>query len=47
MSTSILEALDRLNAMVRIVTYETAVNQTAIEYGISAAALDAAFRNQP
>lgn len=48
MSTSILEALARLNALVRMCcAYETAVSQAANEYGISAQSLDAAFRNQP
>lgn len=48
MSASILEALDRLNALVHMYwNYEAAVNKTAHEYGISAQALDAAYRNQP
>lgn len=48
MSTSILEALDRLNELLHMYwAYDPALQTAAHEHGISASALDAAYRNQP
>lgn len=48
MSTSILEALARLNELMKMYwAYDPALQTAAHEYGINSSALDAAYRNQP
>lgn len=48
MSTSILEALARLNELMKMYwAYAPALQTAAHEHGISASALDSAYRNQP
>lgn len=48
MSTSILEALARLNELLHMYwAYATALQTAAHEHCISESALDAAYRNQP